>query len=72
MTREQARALAIEMGALRPQDMSEGAAVAWLSASYHSFAETPKAQSRLEAWTAAILAGTDPRTGRALERELSR
>lgn len=72
MTREQARKLAIEMGALQPQGLSEGAAVSWLSFSYHAFAETPKAQSRLDAWTEAILSGIDPRTGRPLERSPDR
>lgn len=61
MTYEEARTKAIAAGALAPQGFKEGIAANLLS--YYegrSFATTPRAQSRLEAWTNAILNGAEP------------
>jgi len=61
MTEEEARALAIQMGALKPQGFQENWAAGVMSYNGRSFADTPLARSRLQAWTLAILEGRDPR-----------
>ena len=61
MTYEEARALAVKMGALQPQGLKERMATDIPASKGRSFAETPRAQERLEAWTQAILRGEDPR-----------
>ena len=47
---EECRNAAIRAGALSPQGFKEGAAANWLDAQGQSFANSPLAQSRLEAW----------------------
>jgi hypothetical protein len=61
MTYEEARARAVEMGALKPQGLKENMAAGVMAHNGRSFAQTPLAQSRLEAWTQAIMRGEDPR-----------
>ena len=61
MTYEEARAQAEAMGALKPQGMKENIAAGVMAHNGRSFAQTTLAQSRLEAWTQAILRGQDPR-----------
>lgn len=63
MTSEEARALAIQMGAIEPQSSGERISAGVLAHRGGSFSDTPAAQNRLNAWTQEILNGRDPRTG---------
>lgn len=62
MTYEEARALAIQAGALEPQGMGERMACGikkhenW----FFQWSDSPTAQARLQAWTKAILDGVPP------------
>jgi hypothetical protein len=47
---EECRQRAIAAGALEPQGFREGLSANWLSYKGRSFAETPVAQARLQAW----------------------
>jgi hypothetical protein len=62
MTYEQARQAAIDAGALEPQGFGEGMAYNWEKNKdwWFQWANTPRAQGRLEAWTNAILNGVPP------------
>ena len=61
MTRDEAEAEAIRLGALQPQGMKEGLADNMnRSLNNQRWEHTQRARSRLEAWTAAILRGEDP------------
>jgi hypothetical protein len=59
MTYEEARALAIQAGALEPQGFGENVACNLKKSENWSFqwSQTPRAQARLAAWTDAILNG---------------
>ncbi len=67
MTSEEARALAIQMGAIEPQGSGERISAGVLAHRGVSFSDTPAAQNRLNAWTQEILNGRDPRTGGLLQ-----
>jgi hypothetical protein len=60
MDYEQARAFAIDAGALEPQGMGERMAAGVNAYDGGHWAATPRAQARLEAWTEAILNGVSP------------
>ena len=62
MTQEEARQAAIDAGALEPQGFAENIAFNVEQNKDWAFrwADTPKAQGRLEAWTNAILNGVPP------------
>ena len=61
MTYEEAEQIAIARGALKPQTIGERMAAGFNAYNNRgAFANTPRAQSRLQAWTQFILDGGDP------------
>jgi hypothetical protein len=67
-TLEEAEQFAIQAGALRPQGMKENMAEGIAKSNNWAFRweYTERAQSRLQAWTQAILNGTHPNDLRRL------
>jgi hypothetical protein len=61
MTYEEARQRAIDLGALKPQTLTERMAAGVMASRGQWFSNTVRAQGRLEAWTRAVLQGQDPR-----------
>lgn len=57
---EEARRLAISVGALKPQGMTERMAAGVMSYNGGSWSHTERAQARLQDWTQAILNGANP------------
>jgi hypothetical protein len=65
MTYEEAKQQAIAMGALKPQTLKEKMSAGWMAnQGYRYYADTPYAQSKLEAWAQGIMRGEDPRKWR--------
>lgn len=62
MAYDEAKQQAINMGALEPHGLKERMAAGLMANEGRWFSQTPLAQSRLEAWTQAILNGQDPRS----------